>query len=53
MKQVKNFNLDFYEFVSVNNFVKDAPNPKKIYQMDCRNISSVKSQVDAKKSIYE
>jgi hypothetical protein len=23
IKQVKNFNLDFYEFVSVRNFVKD------------------------------
>jgi hypothetical protein len=29
MKQVKNFNLDFYEFVSVYNVVKDAPTPRK------------------------
>jgi hypothetical protein len=29
MKQVKNFNLYFYEFVSINNFAKDAPTPRE------------------------
>jgi hypothetical protein len=29
MKQVKNLNLDFYEFVSVYKVVKDAPTPRK------------------------
>jgi hypothetical protein len=29
MKQVKNFNRDFYEFVSVKNFMKDAPTPRE------------------------
>jgi hypothetical protein len=27
--KLKNFNLDFYEFVSVENFAKDAPTPRE------------------------
>ncbi len=44
MKQVKNFNLDFYEFVSVNNFVKDE---KENLPTGLQKVSSVKSRVDA------